>query len=341
MNARPDEVVPTTRVFRPSGRLTQAQVGCLKTAVALVVIQRRLKARRTHLRRESFAGQGEPGPSSVLAQILVPARTTQSGESSSADCNEITVAGSEEVGATRRNSKGLKDWVAHMDHMMAVAVRNRMDPGKAKQYRAVIAHIASQLTSIVAPTASGPESYIQEQHDADVSTVKEWIYSYLVVTDEALGDLWTEIVFESQYVRSEHTHDSPPTTPDLIVSCLVVVLQDCLNLNTRLALRKGEDFFNLRLLASLLPLVCLEAMNDCWLHLEAGHTPVAASYATQYFDMCRQREAIASGPLAASSEASGKLTDVSRVLFLRRELSEVFADMVKSSTETYSFKSFC
>lgn len=337
MNASP-EVVPTTRVVRPPGRLTQAQVGCLKTAVALVVIQRRLKARRTHLRRESFAGQGEPGPSSVLAQILVPARTTQSGASSSTYCNEITVAGSEEVGATRHDSKGLKDWVAHMDHMMAVAVRNRMDPGKAKQYRAVIAHIASQLTSIVAPTASGPESYIQEQHDADVSTVKDWLYSYLVVTDEALGDLWTEIVFESQYVRSEHTNDSPPTTPDLIVSCLVVILQDCLNVNTRFALRKGEDFFNLRLLASLLPLASLEAVNDCWLHLKASHTPVAASYATHYFDMCRQREAIASGPLAASSGASGKFVDFSRVLFLRRELSEVFADIVKSSVETYSFK---
>jgi hypothetical protein len=224
--------------------------------------------------------------------------------------------------------------VAHMDHMMAAAVRTPVELRTSKQFHSVVAHIASQLTSVISPVRTEPEEYHKGQHEANVSTVKDWIHSYLVATDEAMGDLWTEIAFEAHFVRNQNANDSLPTTPDLIASCLVCILHDLLNLNKPLALRNVEDFYNLRLLASLLPLASLEAVNDCWLLLGVDHTPVVCDYATQYFEMCRQREALVNRPSAASTGGgdSSDVGDVSRILFLRRELSEVFADLVKSSS---------
>jgi hypothetical protein len=333
MSVRPQDLVPTTRALGPPVRLTQAQVGCLKTAVALVVVQRRWKERQAHLQDDTSEGRREPGRQSVLAQFLPPTVTTQTGTASSADCNEITVAGTEQARATHHHSKSPGDWVAHMDHMMGAAVRTPAELRTSKQFHSVVAHLASQLTSVVSPVRTEPEEYHQGQHEANVSTVRDWIYSYLVATDEAMGDLWTEIAFESHCVRNQHANDSLPTAPDLIVSCLVCILLDRLNLNKPLALRNAEDFYNLRLLASLLPLASLEAVNDCWLLLGVDHTPVPCGYATQYFEMCRRREALVNRPLAApiGGGDSSDVGDVSRILFLRRELSEVFADLVKSS----------
>lgn len=259
---------------------------------------------------------------------------------SSADGNEITVTGSEEAKVTNHLSKDLGGWVAHMDHMMAGALRTSLDLRATKQFRSVVAHIATQLTSVVSSVCSETEAHRQEQHEANVSTVKDWINSYLAVTDKAMADLWTEIAFESQFVRNQQANDSLSTTPDLILSCLVSILQGCLNLSSRVAVRNAEDFYNLRLLASLLPLASLEAVNDCWLHLGVDHTPVARDYAAQYFEMCRQREALVNRPLPAPAGVCDSIdvVDVSRIFFLRRELSEVFADVVKSSAVVYSLK---
>lgn len=352
----------------PPSRLTREEVSCLKTALALVVVKRRLdhqqqnKPKNPNSQNDNGAsntthGAGGGKHPTSLCSLLIPPLTQASYSTTGGDSAASVPPNPTPPPPSTSNTPlplplpqvllDDKEWATHLDHMMRVA--QSIQPGgvntKVDQYRSVIANIVRTMTSVLATCPQDDEH------------VEQWMYSYLVFLGEDGVAVWTDILYASQEKSLLRPEDNPTLIPTMMLTVIVQVLQTLLDsddmtkekcpkeeeeptqasaLVEAYALKmeadqyRADDFTSVRLLAHVIRYASVESVRQCWGALGVGSLG-SWSGAAAYRDLCRLRRR--DSTVQDSYEAPDAPTrDALRPLWLRLWIADVYAEYHQSET---------
>jgi len=173
--------VSTSVVVTPPS-MTQQEIACLKTALALVVVKRRLVARRSEqqLQEDRMDVETTTPPTNLLCPWM-PVEVFQNNPS-----GEMAWRGATLINGN--TSSQASDW-AHLDHMMGLActraAQGASHASKSGHLESLTTHLAHQLLNLSRSSSS-----------VEDSSVTDWIQSILGTHPpgspplEAICDVW-------------------------------------------------------------------------------------------------------------------------------------------------------